>query len=201
VEVQDPRTIAAAIAVCAIVRSASIESTSAPTGTFGLCALTGGGLMAGADTNPLAGAGTPRSGRTKRQGFGRTDLIRRGLVQEGREHCAAQHTCKWSWVMAGSKRRTSACCHLGWVLPSTSAEIYRMLYRWGCMRCVGGISRPAGREGPINMFVSDVNIHHTKGPLTGVSAGQGPFQHVVAGEGFKPSKLSRWIYSPKAASL
>ena len=31
---------------------------------------------------------------------------------------------------------------------------------------------------------------------TGVSAGQGPFQHVVAGEGFEPSKLSRWIYSP-----
>ena len=37
--------------------------------------------------------------------------------------------------------------------------------------------------------------------LTRVSAGQGPFQHVVAGEGFEPSKLSRWIYSPKAASL
>src|SRR5664280_3332741 len=35
-----------------------------------------------------------------------------------------------------------------------------------------------------------------KGPLTRVSAGQGPFQHMVAGEGFEPSKLSRWIYSP-----
>jgi hypothetical protein len=31
-------------------------------------------------------------------------------------------------------------------------------------------------------------------------AGQRPFQHVVAGEGFEPSKLSRWIYSPKVAS-
>jgi len=38
-------------------------------------------------------------------------------------------------------------------------------------------------------------------PPTGVSAGQGPFQHVVAGEGFEPSKLSRWIYRPWAASL
>jgi len=34
-----------------------------------------------------------------------------------------------------------------------------------------------------------------------VSAGQGPLQHVVAGEGFEPSKLSRWIYRPTAASL
>jgi hypothetical protein len=43
---------------------------------------------------------------------------------------------------------------------------------------------------------------HTKGPLARVSAGhQRPFQHVVAGEGVEPSKLSRWIYSPKAASL
>jgi len=40
-----------------------------------------------------------------------------------------------------------------------------------------------------------------EGPLTSVSAGQGPFVHVVAGEGFEPSKLSRWIYSPAAASL
>ena len=30
---------------------------------------------------------------------------------------------------------------------------------------------------------------------------QGHSQHVVAGEGFEPSKLSRWIYSPKAADL
>jgi hypothetical protein len=35
-----------------------------------------------------------------------------------------------------------------------------------------------------------------KRPQTGVSAGQGPFQHVVAGEGFEPSKLSRWIFPP-----
>ena len=38
-----------------------------------------------------------------------------------------------------------------------------------------------------------------EGPPTGVSAGQGPFAHVVAGEGFEPSKLSRWIYRPWAA--
>src|ERR1035437_1832123 len=30
---------------------------------------------------------------------------------------------------------------------------------------------------------------------------QWPFRHVVAGEGFEPSKLSRWIYRPTAASL
>ena len=36
--------------------------------------------------------------------------------------------------------------------------------------------------------------------LDGVSAGQGPFQHVVAGEGFEPSKLSRWIYSAWATT-
>ena len=41
---------------------------------------------------------------------------------------------------------------------------------------------------------------HERAP-TDVSAGQGPFQHVVAGEGFEPSKLSRWIYSPTAASV
>src|SRR6187455_1220845 len=33
-------------------------------------------------------------------------------------------------------------------------------------------------------------------PLTSVSAGQGLFAHLVAGEGFEPSKLSRRIYSP-----
>jgi len=38
-------------------------------------------------------------------------------------------------------------------------------------------------------------------PPISVSAGQGPFQHAVAGEGFEPSKLSRWIYSPKAADM
>jgi hypothetical protein len=30
---------------------------------------------------------------------------------------------------------------------------------------------------------------------------RGPLEHVVAGEGFEPSKLSRWIYRPTAASL
>src|SRR5664280_2183103 len=32
------------------------------------------------------------------------------------------------------------------------------------------------------------------------SSHQGPFQHVVAGEGFEPSKLSRWIYRPPTAN-
>src|ERR1035437_1503227 len=32
------------------------------------------------------------------------------------------------------------------------------------------------------------------------SSHQQRFQHVVAGEGFEPSKLLRWIYSPWAAS-
>src|SRR6476620_5968391 len=36
----------------------------------------------------------------------------------------------------------------------------------------------------------------TKLPLISVSAGQGLFVLVVAGEGFEPSKLSRRIYSP-----
>jgi hypothetical protein len=30
---------------------------------------------------------------------------------------------------------------------------------------------------------------------------RGLLAHVVAGEGFEPSKLSRWIYSPRASSL
>src|SRR5665648_49411 len=42
----------------------------------------------------------------------------------------------------------------------------------------------------------DTPTGYQKRPLAGVSAGQGPFEHVVAGEGFEPSKLSRWIYSP-----
>ena len=29
----------------------------------------------------------------------------------------------------------------------TPTEAHRMLYRWGCMRCVGGISPPGGPEG------------------------------------------------------
>jgi hypothetical protein len=29
---------------------------------------------------------------------------------------------------------------------------------------------------------------------------RGPLEHVVAGEGFEPSKLSRWIYRPWATS-
>src|SRR5664280_1020138 len=46
----------------------------------------------------------------------------------------------------------------------------------------------------------------TLGGATGAGGGpapsshQRPFLHVVAGEGFEPSKLSRWIYSPKVAS-
>jgi hypothetical protein len=47
----------------------------------------------------------------------------------------------------------------------------------------------------------DTPAGYMKGPPPCVSAGQGPKTHMVAGEGFEPSKLSRWIYSPKAASL
>ena len=49
-----------------------------------------------------------------------------------------------------------------------------------------------GQDGP----AFDTPTRYTRRPPTGVSAGQGPFEHVVAGEGFEPSKLSRWIYSP-----
>jgi hypothetical protein len=45
-----------------------------------------------------------------------------------------------------------------------------MLYRWGCMRCVGGISPPVGREGPITMFVSDVNIQPNRTGLPGIAS-------------------------------
>jgi hypothetical protein len=54
--------------------------------------------------------------------------------------------------------------------PSSSPEVYRMLYRWGCRRCVGGISPPAGREGPIIMFVSDVNIQPNRTGLPGIAS-------------------------------
>src|ERR1035437_9665789 len=40
-----------------------------------------------------------------------------------------------------------------------------------------------------------------RGPRIAFPQVRGPLEHVVAGEGFEPSKLSRWIYSPKAASL
>src|SRR4029079_4220974 len=57
---------------------------------------------------------------------------------------------------------------------------------------------------PATQDLDDRNCHpsfdtptgYMRRPLTRVSAGQGHFQHVVAGEGFDPSKLSRWIYSP-----
>src|SRR5665647_3986790 len=35
-----------------------------------------------------------------------------------------------------------------------------------------------------------------RGPPTTFPQVKGPLAHVVAGEGFEPSKLSRWIYSP-----
>ena len=34
------------------------------------------------------------------------------------------------------------------------------------------------------------------GPWPAFPQVKGPIEHVVAGEGFEPSKLSRWIYSP-----
>jgi hypothetical protein len=45
------------------------------------------------------------------------------------------------------------------------------------------------REQPETTGLTRSQPDHTKGPLTRVSAGQWPFQHVVAGEGFEPSKL------------
>ena len=64
--------------------------------------------------------------------------------------------------------------------------------------CVCAGHRPAtqGSEDRQERAAFDTPTGYQKRPPTGVSAGQGPFQHVVAGEGFEPSKLSRWIYSP-----
>jgi len=78
----------------------------------------------------------------------------------------------------------------------------------GSRRAAHGGRAGRGRNFPtysprtaVDSHFDPVTAGRREGPLTGVSAGQGPFQHVVAGEGFEPSKLSRWIYRPAAASL
>src|ERR1035437_8036474 len=67
--------------------------------------------------------------------------------------------------------------------------------------CAGHGPAAEGRDDRLIHPILDTPTGYARGPLRRVSAGQEPFQHVVAGEGFEPSKLSRWIYSPKAASL
>jgi hypothetical protein len=42
---------------------------------------------------------------------------------------------------------------------------------------------------------------YEKGPPTTFPQVKGHLTHSVAGEGFEPSKLSRWIYSPWATTL
>ena len=39
-----------------------------------------------------------------------------------------------------------------------------------------------------------------RGPPTTFSQVRGPLTHSVAGEGFEPSKLTRWIYRPWATT-
>jgi len=46
----------------------------------------------------------------------------------------------------------------------------------------------------------DTPAGYMRAPVTDVSAGLGPFEYVVAGEGFEPSKLSRWIFGRRAAN-
>jgi len=67
--------------------------------------------------------------------------------------------------------------------------------------CAG--HRPATREPEDrqNRAVSIPPPGMGEGPLTAFPQVRGPLTHSVAGEGFEPSKLSRWIYSPKAANL
>ena len=48
--------------------------------------------------------------------------------------------------------------------------VYRMVYRPGCMRCVGGISPPGGREGQMNMLIRDVNIQPNRTGLPGIAS-------------------------------
>ena len=56
--------------------------------------------------------------------------------------------------------------------------------------------RAHSRRSAVDICPDPITAGPHEGPLTGVLAGQRPFAHVVAGEGFEPSKLSRWIYSP-----
>ena len=62
--------------------------------------------------------------------------------------------------------------------------------------CAG--HRPATREPEDrqNRAVSIPPPGMGEGPLTAFPQVRGPLTHSVAGEGFEPSKLSRWIYSP-----
>ena len=63
--------------------------------------------------------------------------------------------------------------------------------------CTGHRSAAEGRDARLIQPNLDTPMGYIWRPLTRVSAVQGPFQHVVAGEGFEPSKLSRWIYRRK----
>jgi len=56
----------------------------------------------------------------------------------------------------------------------------------------------SGRTPVDGRFEPITTGNHERAP-DHVSAGQRPSHALVAGEGFEPSKLSRWIYSPKAA--
>src|ERR1035437_4462700 len=62
--------------------------------------------------------------------------------------------------------------------------------------CAGHSPATQGRNGRLIQPILDTPTGYIRRPPSGVSAGQGSSDHVVAGEGFEPSKLSRWIYSP-----
>src|SRR5450759_3130671 len=66
--------------------------------------------------------------------------------------------------------------------------------------CAG--HRPAAPEpdNRQNRVVFDTPTRYMRRAPVRVSAGQRPSQHVVACEGFEPSKLSRWIYRPWATT-
>ena len=65
--------------------------------------------------------------------------------------------------------------------------------------CAGHRPAVEGRDDRLMRRHLDTPTGYMKRAPAGVSTGH-PFQHVVAGEGFEPSKLSRWIYRPTAAS-
>jgi hypothetical protein len=59
---------------------------------------------------------------------------------------------------------------------------------------LGGLARPTEAE---DIWVITLGGAAGAGGGPAPSSHQGPFQHVVAGEGFEPSKLSRWIYNQR----
>ena len=112
-----------------------------------------------------------RGGRPGLATFARASRLRREVAQ-----------------LTGLREQEAGAFGSGQGHPAAQAKTRFRRRHSVCSTCAHNQSSTAGR--------SRTRSDKRQRPLISISAGQGPHLHLVAGEGFEPSKLSRRIYSP-----